>query len=292
MCDEFTAAAEEAALGQKGLNRRQFAALSAAGMALAGCAGTAVKASGGSDVSEKMVSITTADGVCDAFFVHPAKDAYPGVVMWPDIAGLRDAFKIMARSLAAEGYSVLVVNQYYRSSPAPVMQSFSEYRTPEGQEKIKPMRELLDPAAITRDATAFVAFLDQRDEVDKARGIGSNGYCMGGPFTVRAAAAVPSRMKAAASFHGAGMVTDAPDSPHRLLAKTQASYLIAIARNDDERQPEQKTELRKAADAAGRPAEIEVYPADHGWCVADSPAYDPNAADKAWQRMLALYEKL
>lgn len=292
MCDEFTAQAEEAALARRGLDRRQFTALGAAGLALAGCAGTAVKASGGSDVSEKMVSITTADGVCDAFFVHPAKGAHPGVVMWPDIAGLRDVFKIMARTLAAEGYAVLVVNQYYRSSPAPVMQSFSEYRTAEGQEKVQPMRALLDPAAITRDATAFVAFLDQRDEVDKARGIGSNGYCMGGPFTVRAAAAVPSRVKAAASLHGAGLVTDAPDSPHRLLGKTQAGFLFAIARNDDERQPEQKSELRKAADAAGRPAEVEVYPADHGWCVADSPAYDPNAADKAWQRMLALFGKL
>lgn len=291
MCDEFTALAEDAALGRRGISRRQFAALGAAGMALAGCAGTAARAAG-SAISEKMVSVTTADGVCDAFFVHPATGMHPGIVMWPDIAGLREVFRIMARGLAAQGYAVLVVNQYYRSSPAPVMQSFSEYRTPEGQDKVKPMRALLDPAAITRDAMAFVAFLDQREEVDKARGIGASGYCMGGPFTVRAAVAVPGRVKAAASFHGAGLVADAPDSPHRLLGGTQAGFLFAIARNDDERQPEQKGDLRKAADAAGRPAEIEVYPADHGWCVADSPAYDPNAADRAWQRMLALYEKL
>lgn len=290
MCDEFTALAEDTNLARRGFNRRQFAVLGASA-ALAGCSGT-VRAEGGSEVSEKMISITTADGVCDAFFVHPARGAHPGIVMWPDIAGLREAFKIMARGLAAEGYAVLVVNAYYRSSPAPVMQSFSEYRTPEGQAKIQPMRELLTPEAITRDAKAFVAFLDGQDEVDKARGIGSNGYCMGGPFTVRAAAAVPSRVKAAASLHGAGMVTDAPDSPHRLLGQTRASFLFAIARNDDARQPEQKTELRKAADAAHRPAEIEVYPADHGWCVPDSPAYDPNAADKAWQRMLALFSGL
>lgn len=290
MCDEFTALAEDTNLARRGFNRRQFAVLGASA-ALAGCSGT-VRAEGGSEVSEKMISITTADGVCDAFFVHPARGAHPGIVMWPDIAGLREAFKIMARGLAAEGYAVLVVNEYYRSSPAPVMQSFSEYRTPEGQAKIQPMRELLTPEAITRDAKAFVAFLDGQDEVDKARGIGSNGYCMGGPFTVRAAAAVPSRVKAAASLHGAGMVTDAPDSPHRLLGQTRASFLFAIARNDDARQPEQKTELRKAADAAHRPAEIEVYPADHGWCVPDSPAYDPNAADKAWQRMLALFSGL
>ena len=291
MCDEFTALEEEASLERRGLNRRQFAALGAAGMALVGCAGS-VKADGGSEVSEKAVSITTTDGVCDAFFVHPVKGTHPGIVVWPDIAGLRDVFKIMARSLAAEGYAVLVVNQYYRSGPAPVMESFSEFRTPEGQAKIQPMRAQLDPAAITHDAAAFVAFLDQRPEVDKARGIGTNGYCMGGPFTVRAAAAVPARVKAAASLHGAGLVTDAPDSPHKLLGKTQASFLFAIAQNDDARQPEMKTELRKAADAAGRPAEIEVYPADHGWCVADTPTYDPNAADKAWKRMLALYAGL
>lgn len=291
MCDEFTAKAEEAGLARRGLNRRQFAAMSAAGMALVGCGGN-VKAGGGSDVSERMVSITMAAGVCDAFFVHPAKGAHPGVIMWPDIAGLRDVFKVMARTLAAEGYAVLVVNQYYRSSPAPVMQSFSEYRTPDGQARIQPMRALLDPAAIAADAQAFASFLDGQAEVDKARGIGSSGYCMGGPFTVRAAASVPTRIKAAASLHGAGLVTEAPDSPHRLLGKTRASFLFAIARNDDQQQPEQKTELRKAAEAARRPAEVEVYPADHGWCVPDSPSYDPNAADKAWQRMLALFSTL
>ncbi|WP_333604798.1 dienelactone hydrolase family protein [Novosphingobium sp.] len=290
MCDEFTARAEDANLARRGLNRRQFAAMSAAGIALVSCSGP-VKAGGG-EVDEKMISITTADGVCDAFFVHPAKGSHPGIIMWPDIAGLREAFKVMARGLAAEGYAVLLVNQYYRSAPAPIMQSFSEYRTPEGQAKVQPMRALLDPAAIGRDAAAFAAFLDTQQEVDKKRGIGSNGYCMGGPFTVRSAAAVPVRIKAAASLHGAGLVTDAPDSPYRLLGKTQARFLFAIARNDDASQPEQKSELRKAADAAHRPAEIEVYSADHGWCVPDSPTYDPDAADKAWKRMLALFTDL
>lgn len=291
MCDESTREAELAALTRRGLNRRQFAAMTAAGAMLVGCGGT-VSADGGRDVSERMVSITTVDGVCDAFFAHPGKGTHPGIIMWPDIAGLRDAFKVMARTLAAEGYAVLLVNQYYRSGPAPIMQSFSEYRTPDGQAKVQPMRALLDPAAITRDAGAFVAFLDQQPEVDPVRGIGSNGYCMGGPFTVRAAAAVPARVKAAASLHGAGLVTDAPGSPHRLLDKTRARFLFAIARNDDAQQPEQKTQLHKAADAAHRPAEVEVYPADHGWCVPDSPAYDPNAADKAWQRMLAMFADL
>ncbi|EJL31172.1 dienelactone hydrolase family protein [Novosphingobium sp. AP12] len=289
MCDDLT---PEELRSQRpaGLNRREFAVLGASA-ALAGCAST-VAAEGGSAVTEKMVSITTKDGVCDAFFVHPGKGAHPGIVMWPDIAGLRDVKKIMARSLAAQGYAVLVVNQYYRSGPSPIMRSFSEYRTPEGQAKIAPMRAALTPDAITRDAAAYVGFLDRQDAVDKKRKIGSNGYCMGGPFTVRTAAAVPARVGAAASLHGAGLTTEDADSPHRLLAKTKAGYLFAIARNDDAKQPDQKTKLREAADAAGRPADIEVYAADHGWCVPDSPAYDPTEADRAWQHMLTLFATL
>ena len=285
MCDEteFTRATS-------GLSRRDFTALSAAA-AIAGCAPKAGSAPA-SDLNERMVEITTKDGIADAFFVHPAKGAHPGIVMWPDIAGLREAKKIMARKLAAAGYAVLCVNQYYRGGPAPVMQSFSEYMTPEGQAKVKPLRAALTPAAVTRDAAAYIGFLDGDPAVDKARKIGSNGYCMGGPFTVRTAAASPSRVGAAASLHGAGLVTPEPDSPHRLLARTRASYLFAIARNDDQKAPGDKDELRKAAEAAHRPAEIEVYNADHGWCVPDSPAWDPNEADRAWQRMLALFAKL
>lgn len=293
MCDEFTSEAEDGA--RSGLSRRQFAALGAS-VAMAGCAGTGVgggggMASGGGELTESMVQITTADGIADAFFVHPAKGAHPGIVMWPDIAGLREAKKVMARRLAAAGYAVLCVNQYYRGGPPP-MESFSEFRTPEGQAKIKPLREALTPEAVTRDAKAYVTFLDGEAAVDKARGIGSNGYCMGGPFTVRTAAAVPSRVKAAASLHGAGLVTDEPDSPHRLLKQTQAAYLFAIAKNDDAKAPQDKVALREAADAAGVKAEIEVYDADHGWCVPDSPAYDPNEADRAWDRMMALFAGL
>ncbi|WP_232492963.1 dienelactone hydrolase family protein [Novosphingobium kaempferiae] len=285
MCDDL---APEDFAETGGIDRRTFAVLGM-GAALAGCG--AVAAEGGS-VSERMVSITTTDGVCDAFFVHPGKGAHPGIVMWPDIAGLREAKKIMARNLAAQGFAVLVVNQYYRSGPAPVMQSFAEYRTPEGQAKIGPMRAALTPDAITRDAKAYVAFLDTQDAVDRKRGIGSNGYCMGGPFTVRTAAAVPARVGAAVSLHGAGLVTEAADSPHRVLAGTKASFMFAIARNDDAKQPDAKTELKKAAEAAKRPAQVEVYAADHGWCVPDSPAYDPGEADRAWKAMVATFAKL
>ncbi len=291
MCDEFTIKAQEDALRRNGMSRRQFAAMGAA-VALAGCSKSADGEIAGSELLEEIVHITTQDGIADAFFVHPAKGAHPGIIMWPDIAGLREVKKIMARRLAAAGYAVLVVNQYYRSQPAPVAESFADFMQEEGRERIMAYRELLTPDAVTRDAKAFVAFLDGKEAVDKARGIGSNGYCMGGPFTVRTAAAVPDRVGAAASFHGAWLVTEEPDSPHRLLEKTKASFLFAIARNDDARAPDEKEMLRKAADAAGRPAEIEVYPADHGWCVTDTPAWDPSAADKAWERMLALYAKL
>jgi carboxymethylenebutenolidase len=291
MCEEITATGFDPLGEPSALSRRDFAALGAAA-ALAGCAGGVSSTGDAGDLRERMVEITTRDGVADAFFVHPAKGAHPGVIMWPDIAGLREAKKVMARRLAAAGYAVLCVNQYYRGGPAPVMQSFAEYRTPEGQAKIKPLREALTTEAITRDGAAYVGFLDGDAAVDKSRKIGSNGYCMGGPFTVRTAAASPGRVGAAASFHGAGLVTPAPDSPHRLLARTQASYLFAVARNDDAKDPASKDELRKAAAAAGRTAEIEVYPADHGWCVPDSPAYDPVEADKAWSRMLAVFGKL
>lgn len=290
MCDEYTGQGHDAAPRQ-GLSRRDFAAIGTAA-ALAGCAGGVGQASAPSDLTERMVEITTKDGLADAFFVHPAKGTHPGVVMWPDIAGLREAKRVMARRLAAAGYAVLCVNQYYRGGPAPIMESFSEFRTPEGQAKVKPLREALTPAAITRDAAAYVAFLDGDAAVDKARKIGSNGYCMGGPFTVRTAAAVPGRVAAAASLHGGGLVTSEPDSPHRLLASTQASYLFAVARNDDAQDLSVKETLRHAAQAARRPAEIEVYAADHGWTVPDSPAYDPTEADRAWQRMLALFGAL
>lgn len=291
MCDEFTVHEEDTALAAKGFSRREFAAIGAAGV-LAACTGGESSAQDGAALTEAMVSIKTADGTADAFFVHPAKGKHPGVLLWPDIAGLRDAYKQMGRRLAAEGYAVLVVNHYYRSSPAPIMQTMAEWRTPEGQAKLQPMIAAISPAGTMRDAKAFVAWLDGQGCVDTARGIGTNGYCMGGPYTVRTAAAVPDRVRAAASFHGAALVTNAADSPHRLLAQTKANYLFAIARNDDARSPGDKDALREAAKAAGRPAEIEVYAADHGWCTLDAPVYDKAEAERAWGRMLALYKTL
>ncbi|MCB2048846.1 MAG: dienelactone hydrolase family protein [Novosphingobium sp.] len=291
MCDETTAETHDRALAARGLTRREFAALGSAA-ALAACASNGTERPGEQELVEETVHITTGDGLADAFFVHPAKGKWPGVIMWPDIAGLREAKKIMARRLASAGYAVLVVNQYYRSQPAPVMESFSEFMDPEGRKKAMALYATVTPESVTRDAKAFVAFLDGKSAVDTSRGIGSNGYCMGGSFTIRSAASVPNRVKAAASFHGGGLVGDKPDSPINLLAKTQASFLIAIARDDDAKAPGDKDALRKAADAAGRPAEIEVYDGDHGWCVPDSPVYNPAEADRAFERMLALFKGL
>ncbi len=185
-----------------------------------------------------------------------------------------------------------MVNPYYRDARAPVLNTMAEFRTPEGQAKVGPMRAKLTAEGVTHDGKAFVAFLDTQAAVDKRRKIGTQGYCMGGPFTVRTAFAAPERVGAAASFHGGGLVGDAVDSPVKLLGGTQAAYLFAIAHNDDARAPTDKDALRSAAQAAGRPAEIEVYAADHGWCVPDNPTYNAAEADRAWARLLALYAKL
>lgn len=290
MCDEFTAIEEQAALTGSGLSRRGFAATSGIAV-LAACTGTSGEAAA-PRLTERRVTFATPDGMMDGFFVHPAKGKHPAVIMWPDIAGLRDAYKVMARRLAGAGYAVLVLNQYYRGQASPILATMAEWRTPAGQEKLKPLIAGINPEATVRDARAAVAFLDSQRAVDTRRGIGTNGYCMGGPFTVRTAWAMPNRVKAAASFHGGGLVTDKPDSPHRLLAQTSASYLIAVAQNDDARAPGDKDSFRAAAQAAGRPAEIEVYKADHGWCTLDAPVYNQAEADRAWGRMLELFKAL
>ena len=289
MCDDLTAIDEDLALASKGLSRRNFAGLSAAGM-LAAC--TTAEGAAGAATKESAVAITTPDGTADALFIHPAKGRHPAVIMWPDVAGLREAYRQMATRLAASGYAVLVVNHYYRAAKAPLLASMAEWRSPAGQEKLKPAIATLSPANTVKDAAAFVAWLDKQRAVDTRRKIGTQGYCQTGSFAVRTAAALPGRVGAVASFHGGGLVTQAPDSPHLLLAKTRAAFLIAIAKNDDARAPGDKDALRAAAAAAGKSAEIEVYNADHGWCTLDAPSYDKAEAERAWARLLALYSGL
>jgi len=236
-------------------------------------------------VVEREVNITTPDGNCDAYFVTPGSGAAPGVLVWPDIFGLRPAFRQMGRRLAESGYSVLVVNPFYRQKKAPTAAQGGQTPIPE----VMPLMQALTPAMHLSDGKAFVAWLDAQSEVDKARKLGTTGYCMGGPIAVRTATAAPGRVGAVGTFHGAAMVTASPDSPHRLVAQTRARYLVAVAESDDTKDPEAKTALRSAFDSAKLSAEVEVYPAAHGWCPPDTTVYDAKQAERAWSRLLATF---
>lgn len=290
MCDEKDLAVfDGAAFDGAALTRRSFGVLGSA-VALTACTGMSQSEAKASGLTEQNVTIPMSDGSNDAFFVHPGSGKHPAVILWPDIASLREVKKMMARRLANEGYAVLVVNPYYRDTKAPQFADFSAFRADGGFDKVGPWRSKLSANAIQSDAKSLVQWLDEQDAVDTARGIGNQGYCMGGPFTVWSAAAVPERITAAASFHGGGLVRgDDPQSPHNLLGRTQAGFLFAIAQNDDEREPEAKTELAKAAQETDRAAETEVYAANHGWTVADSPAYAKEEAERAWSALLKLY---
>ncbi|HTN15861.1 MAG TPA: dienelactone hydrolase family protein [Sphingomonadaceae bacterium] len=292
MCDDFTALADDATLAKRGLSRRDFAAISAAAMGTLTVSTACAAQSEGPALTESTVTITTPDGKMDAFFVHPTEGKHPAVIMYPDIAGLRDAYKVMARTLAASGYAVVAVNHYYRSAKAPVMNTISEFFAPEGREKLGPMMAKLTVPAIVSDAKAIVAWLDQNPAVDTARKIAAEGYCMTGSYAVRTAAAVPDRVGAVSSFHGGGLVTPAPDSPHKMLKGTKALYLFAVAQNDDKRSPDDKVALRHAAEDAGVGAKVEVFAADHGWCTVDSAAYNKVEAERARTLSLWNYGKM
>lgn len=238
------------------------------------------------------VEIKTPDGTVDAYFVHPIKGKHPAVLIWPDIFGLRPAFKEMATRLAETGYAVLVVNPFYRKQRAPTAPPKADFNDPATREALMALRNSLTPETAATDARALITVLDQMSAVDTRRKIGTAGYCMGGPLVFRTAAAVPERIGAVASFHGGGLATDKPESPHLLIPKTKAQYLIAIAANDDAKEPKAKDTLREAFAAAQRPAEVEVYAGTkHGWCPTDSPVYDHDQAEKAWGRMTALFER-
>ncbi|NLS28750.1 hypothetical protein S2M10_37620 [Sphingomonas sp. S2M10] len=281
MCDEHTAADNDRILG--GITRRGFTAAAAATGVLAILPSPANAAA----VQGRDVTIRTEDGTADAYFVAPTSGRHPAVLVWPDIMGLRPAFRQMADRLAQSGYAVLTVNQFYRSTKAPFLKPGQSFDQPEVRAMIMPWRGALTSAAITADAKRFAAFLDAQPEVDAKRGMASTGYCMGGPFVFRTAAALPERVRAGGSFHGAPLVTEAADSPHQLVPQMRGRYLVAIAENDDARAPTDKATLRSAFAAAKLPAEIEVYAgAMHGWCPPDSRAYNAAQADRAWDRLL------
>jgi carboxymethylenebutenolidase len=278
------------------LGRRDFVALSVAASLVAGADSATAAAL---DVVEQDVDIKTADGTCDAAFIHPKSDSYPGVLIWPDAFGLRPSMRDLARRLAADGYSVLVPNPFYRISKAPFTDaSHFDFQNPAERAKLQPLMASVNaPGNPEKDAAAYVGFLDAQKEVDKAKKIGTQGYCMGGALVVRTAASQPNRIGAGASFHGGGLVTDKPESPHLLAPKIKGRMYFGIASNDDAGQPDAKVKLKEAFAAAGVPAEIEVYAgAMHGWCVPDmpmqngKPIYNKPDAERAWGKLLALYK--
>jgi len=243
-------------------------------------------------VTQSYVTIKTPAGDADAYFVHPSTGKHPAVLIWPDILGLRPAFEMMGKRLAESGYAVLVVNPYYRTQKAPVVGVGASYDDPDTRTTVQALAKTLSPETNVIDAKAFVQFLDKQKAVDTSKKIGTTGYCMGGPMVMRTAAAIPERIGAAASFHGGGLATDADNSPHLLIPKMKARFLIAVAENDDQRDPKAKETLASSFASAGLTAEIEVYKgALHGWCPPDSRVYNEVQAERAWGRLLVTLEE-
>jgi carboxymethylenebutenolidase len=256
----------------------------------AAASGAAVAPTAGAmATTESEVSITTPDGACDAYFVHPTTAAAPAVLVWPDIFGLRPAFRQMGKRLAESGYAVLVVNPFYRTKKAPTAPPHPDFEDPATRDALMALMHSLTPETQVTDARALTAWLDQQPSVDKARKMATTGYCMGGPLVMRTAATNPDRIGAAATFHGGGLVTDKPDSPHLLIPKMKAQFLVAIAANDDAKQPEAKDTLKAAFAQASLSAKVEVFEGTkHGWCPPDAQVYDHDAAEKAWGELLVL----
>ncbi len=284
MCDEFI---HPGLVTDTRLSRRTFGLMTLA---------TAGMASGGalaqSNVVEKDVMVKTADGDCDAVLFHPATEGqWPAVLVWPDIMGLRPVFRDLGRRLAEQGYVVLVPNPFYRSAKAPVIGDNFDFSNPEQRTRLFGYRAAMSDNGIDGDAKAHLGFLDAQPQTDKGRKAGVQGYCMGGALSFRTAAAIPDRIAAVGSFHGGnGLVTDKPDSPHLLIAKTSATFLVCQAQNDDAQQPKVKDDLKAAFAAAKRPATVEVYHANHGWCVPGSQAYNRGEAERAWENLTKLYK--
>jgi carboxymethylenebutenolidase len=284
MCDQDHFENDRQEYESRGLvTRKQFGIMLGAGVAM-----MLPKTANALAVAEADVTVTTPDGAADCYFVHPSNGTAAGVLIWPDIFGLRPAFRQMGKRLAESGYSVLVVNPFYRTKKAPT----ADAGTATPIQEMMPLARSLNATTQTTDAKAFIAWLDGQKSVAKNRKVGTQGYCMGGPIAFRTSAAVPDRVGAVASFHGGGLVTDKPDSPHLEAAKTHAQFLIAIADNDDKRSPTEKDVLKETLAKANLPAEIEVYAgAAHGWCPPDSKVYNEPQAEKAWARLLVLYGK-
>ncbi len=268
------------------VSRRAF------GLMTVAAAGIATSARAGLPVVEKDVEVKTADGLADCALYYPeGKGSWPAVVVWPDVVSLRPVFREMGKRLAGEGYVVLVPNLYYRVKKAPVVEGSFNFASPEDRAKLTPLRSSVTPEGTDKDAVAYIAYLDALPQTNKKKKVGTQGYCMGGPLAFRTAGAVPGRVGAVASFHGGGLHTDQPTSPHLTLAKSKAEYLVLVAENDDKQDPTAKEKIKTALDAAKRPNKVEVYAAGHGWTVRGSAVYNEALAEKAWAELLALYKR-
>ena len=287
MCDEDIHQSQETQ-GQEAkagkVNRRTFAALTAAATSLAG------RAWAQATVVEKDVQVKTADGTADAALFYPSgRGSWPAVLIWTDIGGLRPVFRDMGKRMAAQGYVVLVPNPFYRTVKAADLAATFDFNDPATRTKLLSYR-----SGMTNDegdAKAYMAFLDAQPQTNRKKKAGVQGYCMGGPLTFKTAATVPDRVAAVGSCHGGGLVTKTPTSPHLLIPKTNAAYICAVAQNDDASAPTDKDTLKAAFAEAKRPATVEVYPANHGWCVKGSAVYNEAAAEKAWAAISDLYKK-
>jgi len=283
MCDQDHFEQDRQEAEARGLvTRKQFGMMLGAGVAM-----MLPRVANAVTVTESDVNVKTPDGTADCYFVHPSSGTAPGVVIWPDIFGLRPAFRQMGKRLAESGYSVLVVNPFYRVKKAPTAEKGAATPIPE----VMPLMQALTETTHVTDAKAFVGWLDQQSSVAKNRKIGTQGYCMGGPMALRTAYAMPDRVGAVASFHGAALVANGPNSPHLEAAKSKAQFLICIASNDDASRPTDKDVLKETFAKANLQAEVEVYKGMHGWCPPDSTVYLEPDAEKAWSRLLALYGK-
>jgi len=284
MCDEFI---HPGLVTDSRLSRRSFGLMTAATAGLASAPALAQ-----SNVVEKDVEVKTPDGTCDAVLFHPAGSGnWPAVLIWPDIMGLRPAFRDMGRRLAGQGYTVLVPNPFYRSAKAPVIGDNFDFSNPEQRARLTGYRNAMSDEGVDHDAQAYLTFLDAQPQTKKTVKAGVQGYCMGGSLSFRTAAAVPGRIAAVGSFHGGnGLVTANPNSPHLLITKTSAAYLVCQAQNDDAQNPKMKDDLKAAFVAAKHQATVEVYQANHGWCVKGGAAYNEAEAERAWTALSQLYK--
>jgi carboxymethylenebutenolidase len=285
MCDDLI---HQGLIHDPTVSRRAFGLGAAAVVILSSAA-----ALGQGEVVEKDVNVPMASGVADSALFYPeGRGSWPAVLVWTDILGLRPVFREMGRRLAAEGYVVLVPNPFYRNAKAPVVDGSFDFSKPEDRAKVMPMAAALTADANISDAKSYVAFLDAQPPTDRKKKMGVQGYCMGGPLTFRTAAAAPERVGAAATFHGGGLVTDKPDSPHLLIPNMKAELVCAVADNDDKRDPAAKDKLKEAFAAAHLKAKVDVYEGcNHGWTVRGSQVYNEVGAERAWAELTALYKR-